>query len=50
MREVFLGIRDYDVISEKMSDEERASLIYHLGTHIHKHLKRAGNGVPCEKG
>ena len=43
--EVFLGIRDYDVISEKMSDEERASLIYHLGTHIHKHLK--GQEMVC---
>lgn len=28
-----------------MSDEERASLIYHLGTHIHKHLK--GQEMVC---
>lgn len=43
--EVFLGIRDYDEISEKMSDEELTSLIYHLGTHIHKHMK--GQEMVC---
>ena len=35
----FLGIRDYDELSGKMSEEARNSLLYHLGTHIHKHLK-----------
>lgn len=35
----FLGIRDYDEFSGKMSEEARISLLYHLGAHIHKHLK-----------
>ena len=30
--EVFLGIRDYDEISAKMSEEVKNSLLYHLGT------------------
>lgn len=37
--EVFLGIRDYDEISANMSEEVKNSLLYHLGTHIQKHLK-----------
>ena len=37
--EVFLGIRDYDEISAKMSEEVKNSLLYHLGTHIQKHLR-----------
>ncbi len=41
----FLGIRDYDEISGKMSEEARNSLLYHLGTHIHKHLK--GQEMVC---
>ena len=43
--EVFLAIRDYDEISGKMSEEELTSLIYHLGTHIHKHMK--GQEMVC---
>ena len=48
--EVFLGIRDYDEISAKMSEEVKNSLLYHLGTHIQKAPEGTGNGVPCEKG
>lgn len=43
--EVFLGIRDYDEISAKMSEEVKNSLLYHLGTHIQKHLK--GQEMVC---
>ena len=43
--EVFLGIRDYDEISGKMSEEVKNSLLYHLGTHIQKHLK--GQEMVC---
>lgn len=43
--EVFVGIRDYDEISEKMSEEVQNSLLFHLGTHIHKHLK--GQEMVC---
>ena len=43
--EVFLGIRDYDEISAKMSEEVKNSLLYHLGTHIRKHLK--GQEMVC---
>ena len=43
--EVFLGIRDYDKISAKMSEEVKNSLLYYLGTHIQKHLK--GQEMVC---
>ena len=43
--EVFLGIRDYDEISAKMREEVKNSLLYHLGTHIQKHLK--GQEMVC---
>ena len=43
--EVFLDIRDYDEISAKMSEEVKNSLLYHLGTHIQKHLK--GQEMVC---
>ena len=48
--EVFLGIRDYDVISEKMSDEERDKSDLSSGNPYPQAPKRAGDGMPCEEG
>ena len=48
--EVFLGIRDYDEISAKMSEEVEKQPSVPSGDAHSKAPEGTGNGVPCEKG